>query len=270
MSTDAFLSMFGARGAHEPIDPMKAAQTARRSTLPRRFYSDAKVERSHDGWQLLLDGKPAKTPRRLPLAVADQTIAEAIAAEWSAQAEVIDPAHMPLTRLTNAALDGVADDPDAVRAEIVRYAGTDLICYRAASPAELAERQARHWDPLVDWAANALSARLTVGAGIVHVTQADSTLDKVADAVALIPSPLPLAALSTITTLGGSAIIALALAHRTLTEDQAWAAAHVDEHYQAEVWGADDEATERHLYRRKEFDAAALALASWRPVSPQE
>lgn len=270
MSTDAFLSMFGVREAHEPIDPMKAAQSARRGALPRRFYREAQAEWRGDHWHLLLDGKAAKTPKRLALAVTDRAVAEALAAEWSAQADILDPLHMPLTRLVNAALDGVADEAEAVRADIARYAGTDLICYRATSPAELAERQARIWDPVLDWAEAALGVRLKTAAGIVHVTQADGELARIAAAVANVPSPVPLAALSAVTTLGGSAMIALALAHRALSPDEAWAAAHVDEHYQAEVWGADEEAVQRQRYRRREFDAAALALASWRPASAQE
>jgi len=270
MSTDAFLSMFGVREAHDPIDPMKAAQSARRGALPRRFYREAQAEWRCGHWHLLLDGKAAKTPKRIALAVTNRAVAEALAAEWNAQADVLDPLHMPLTRLVNAALDGVADEAEAVRADIVRYAGTDLICYRAASPIELAERQARIWDPILGWAKATLGVRLKTAAGIVHVTQADGELSRVAAAVATVPSPVPLAALSTVTTLGGSAMIALALAHRALAPDEAWAATHVDEHYQAEVWGADHEALQRQQHRRREFDAAALALASWQTASAQE
>ncbi len=264
MSTDEFLGLFAPREPHEPRDPMKAAQQSMRAGLPRRFYQTAGLERMADGWRLVLDGKPARTPARHPLMAANETVAAALASEWNAQAELIDPATMPLTRLVNAALDGVAAQAGAVRAEITRYAGTDLICYRAEAPAELSDAQAGLWDPLVAWAREALGAPLMLGAGVVHVPQPELALEQVARAVEAVPAPLPLAALSTVTTLTGSAIIARALAHGRLGPDEGWGAAHVDEDHQSRVWGVDDEATARMAARRRDYDAAALVLDATR------
>ncbi len=269
MSTDEFLSLFSARDAHEPRDPMKAAQGSMRQALPKRFYAHAATEMRHGKvgaeWHLLLDGRGARTPARHPLTAENETIAQALAAEWAAQVDVIDPAAMPLTRLLNAAIDGVATQIDAVSKEIVSYAASDLICYRADTPQELVEQQLAIWDPLIAWASDRLNADLKVGAGVIHVAQSEEALVQVAEAVAATPAPCALAALNCMTTLTGSAIIALALAHGRLDADEAWIAAHVDEDYQAKVWGHDDEAVFRHINRRRDFDAAALVLASMRP-----
>jgi chaperone required for assembly of F1-ATPase len=264
MSTDAFLSMFGAREEHEPRDPMKAAQGGMRNVLPKRFYAAVSVELRQGLWHLLLDGKVARTPARQPLAVDNEAIAAAIADEWQAQDSQISPATMPLTRLVNAAIDGVRDADVPVREEIVRYAGSDLICYRAETPRELAERQCAIWDPLLAWTREALGADLKPANGIIHVTQPPKALTRIAEAVAAIAAPVPLAALSAATTISGSAVIALALAHGRLDADAAWQASSVDEDYQASVWGTDDEAVFRQANRRRDFGAAALALASSR------
>jgi chaperone required for assembly of F1-ATPase len=260
MSTDAFMSLFGAREAHEPADPMKAAQGSMRPPPPRRFYTTAACAPSDSVFQLLLDGKPARTPAKRPLAVASLRIAEALAAEWNAQTVVLDPASMPLTRLVNSAVDGVADRPAEVRDEIVRYAGSDLICYRAEAPEALASRQAAAWDPLLAWAHDALGARLRPAAGVIHVDQPRASLEAVRAALAGVDDTLELAALGAVTTLTGSAVIALALARGAVAADEAWAAGTLDETYQAEVWGVDEEAAERLVARRREFDVAALVL----------
>ena len=264
MSTDAFLSLFGAREEHEPRDPMKAAQGGMRNALPRRFYAAVSVELRQGLWHVLLDGKVARTPARQPLAVDNQAIATAIAAEWQAQDGQVNPATMPLARLVNVAIDGVRDAAAPVREEIVRYAGSDLICYRAETPRELAERQRAIWDPLLAWASTDLGADLVPASGIIHVTQSPRALARIAEAVASIAAPVPLAALSAATTISGSAVIALALAHGRLDAEAAWQASSVDEDYQASVWGADDEAVFRQANRRRDFEAAALALASSR------
>jgi chaperone required for assembly of F1-ATPase len=267
MSTDEFLSLFGARKAHEPRDPMKSAQSGMRKALPRRFYTDVSLLVTDDGVALQLDGKTARTPARKPLVIANATIANALMHEWNAQLDIIDPAAMPLTRLINAALDGVARDVEAVRAEIVRYAASDLICYRADTPQELVALQSSAWDPLMEWAHGELDAPLKFGRGIIHVSQPKEVTDAITRAVAMIEAPLRLAALSTVTTLTGSTIIALALAHGRLSANETWLAAHVDEDYQARVWGADDEAAFRLANRRRDFDAAALVLDNTRQQS---
>jgi chaperone required for assembly of F1-ATPase len=260
MSTDAFLSMFGAREAHEPRDPMKAAQAGMKSTLPRRFYSDVAIQPAPEGWLLLLDGRTARTPARRALAMPTAPLAEALAAEWRAQGEHIVAATMPLTRLLNTALDGVAANMAEVRAEIVSFAGSDLVCYRADAPEALCARQAAHWDPVLAFAREALGARFLLSGGIVHVAQPEAALGRVATAVEAVAEPLALAALAAATTLTGSALIALALAHGALGADAAWDAGHVDEIYQASVWGQDEEAAQRLAARRIDFDAAAAVL----------
>lgn len=263
MPTDQFLSMFTEPGRAERPDPVRAAQAGMKPGLPRRFYADAAAVAVEDGrFRLALDGRPARTPARNLLAVDSAAVAGAIADEWRAQREVIDPATMPLTRLVNAALDGVAAEPEATRAEVVRYAGSDLICYRAEGPEALAARQSALWDPVLAWARDELGARLNLAAGVMHVPQDDEALARVSQAVAEVPAPLPLAALASATSLTGSALLSLALARGFRPPDEVWDAAHVDESYQAEIWGRDEEAEARLALRRREFDAAAFILTS--------
>jgi chaperone required for assembly of F1-ATPase len=187
-------------------------------------------------------------------------LGQAIAAEWDAQRENIDPASMPLTRLANSIIDGVRDRPGPVAAEVEKYLGSDLVCYRAQTPRGLAERQARHWDPVLGWAEQKLGARFSLGEGVVHVTQPEATL---AAARAAVPTdPWLLGAVHVVTTLTGSALIALALAAGRLAGDEAWDAAHVDEDWNMEQWGRDEPALERRAFRRAELQAAAFVLSS--------
>jgi chaperone required for assembly of F1-ATPase len=183
-----------------------------------------------------------------------------VAAEWERQRETIEPAEMPLTRLLNSAIDGVALTMTETRADIVRYAGSDLLCYRAEEPDTLVERQAHAFDPVLRWAAESLGARFNVTAGIVHVAQPPQALAAIAAALDSYDDPAALAALSVMTTLSGSALLALAVARGFLSAEAAWRAAHVDEDFQAERWGADAEAMARREARRREFEAAAVVL----------
>jgi len=240
-------------------NPMQAAQRLARSQPPRRFYKRAEAGPLADGFAVLLDGKVALTPARKPLAVADRRVTEALAAEWEGQGERIDPGAMPLTRIVNAAIDRVAGEIEAVRADIVKYAGSDLVCYRAAGPQSLIEAQAAVWDPLVAWAREALGARFGLAEGIVHVAQDGAALAAVDAAVQPLDALL-LAAVHTVTTLSGSAVIALALLKGRLSVDEAWAAAHVDEDWQMMMWGRDEAAWSRRALRRREMDAAGLIL----------
>ena len=259
MSTDDFLARFGASGQRQP-DPVAAAQSAMRNTLPKRFYENASVVERDGLLHVALDGRIARTPARNPLAVTSRPVAEAVAAEWQAAAERVDPAKMPVTRLVNSALDGVADQHEAVRAEIVRYAGSDALCYRATEPDQLVERQMQIWDPIVNEAGQALGARFTLTEGVRFVEQAPEALGAVARRVAALPAPLVLAGAHTVMTLTGSTILMLALADGLRHADAVWEAAHLDEDYQIAIWGQDEEATERRIIRRAEFDAAALLL----------
>ena len=240
-------------------NPMKSAQAKARQELPKRFYKMAAAIPVDGGYAVGLDGKVAKTPAGRPLAVPSLALGAALAAEWEAQKETIEPAAMPLTRLVNAALDRVAGEMAAVRADIVAYAGSDLVCYRAEGPESLVAAQDAAWNPLVQWAREALGVRLILVAGIVHARQDPGALDAVARAVEPFDA-LGLAALHTATTLTGSAILALALARRRLSPEETWTAAHVDEDWQMQQWGRDEMAMARRAGRFREFEAAALVL----------
>jgi chaperone required for assembly of F1-ATPase len=246
-----------------PKPPAASPGKPVRAPLPRRFYEHATVGEGEGGYALLLDGRGARTPARKPLAVSSRPVAEALAAEWEAQGEHIDPATMPLTRIVNSALDGVATQMEAVREEIVRYAGSDLICYRADGPATLAERQEAAWSPLIAFARETLGARLALAEGVMHVEQDSSVLDAIALAIADYDA-VSLAALHTIMTLTGSSVIALAVARGLLSAEEAWAAAHVDEDFQMEQWGRDELALQRRAHRWREMQAAAAILGAAR------
>jgi chaperone required for assembly of F1-ATPase len=240
--------------------PLGAAQRLARPELRRRFYDAVDVAPDAYEFVVVLDSRPARTPAKRPLSVPTRLLAEAIAAEWQAQAEMIDPSTMPLTRLVNSALDGVVREADAVRREIQRYAGSDLLCYRAENPETLVARQAAAWDPVVAWAADSLGVHLVLARGVIHTAQPVAALAHVGVALAQVP-PLRLAALHAITTLTGSALLALAVMKGRLSAEAAWAAAHVDEDWNTEQWGADEEAMERRGRRWAEMDAAARLLA---------
>lgn len=259
MSTDDFLARFGAAGERQP-DPVAAAQQAMRNPLPKRFYEQAQALERDGLFHVALDGRTARTPARRPLAVASRVVADALAAEWQAQQEQIDPARMPLTRLVNSALDGVADQHEAVRAEIVRYAGSDALCYRAGEPEALVERQDRTWSPLIAALEERIGGRFVMAQGIVFAQQPRTVLDAVGKRVAAIPAPVALAGAHNVMTLTGSTILMLTLAEGLIDAEAAWAAAHLDEDYQSEIWGQDEEAAERRAIRRMEYDAAVLLL----------
>jgi chaperone required for assembly of F1-ATPase len=243
-----------------PIDPVEMARADLRKPLPRRFYAAVAVAPQAGGHGVLLDGRGARTPARQPLVLPTEAAAEAVAAEWRSQAEVIDPAAMPLTRLANTALDGVAAQIAPTVAEIVNYAGSDLVCYRAGEPEALVVAQAAAWDPILSFAREALGARFVCAEGVVFVAQPAPALAAVRAAVESIAAapaaPFRLAALHVMTTLTGSALVALAVAHAAMTAENAWTAAHVDEDHQMRLWGADDEALARRARRWAEMDAA--------------
>jgi chaperone required for assembly of F1-ATPase len=230
-----------------------------RAPPPKRFYKQATTAPHEAGFAVILDGRVARTPAGRPLAVARQDVAAALAAEWARQGETLDPAAMPLTRLVNSALDGVATQMEAVRADIVRHAASDLLCYRAGEPEGLAARQEEMWAPLLAFAREALGARLKLAEGIMHVEQDEATLDAIARALSGYDA-LALAALHTVTTLTGSAVIALAVAHGRTTPEDAWVAAHVDEDWQMSRWGYDEEALARREKRWHEMQAAGVVL----------
>lgn len=231
-----------------------------RPALPKRFYARAEAVARDGGFALALDGKPALTPGRAPLATPGRALAEAIAEEWSAQAEVIDPTTMPLTRLANAAIDGVAKERAAVAADVAKYAESDLVCYRASDPERLVARQSAAWDPVIAFARDALGARLVLAEGVMFVAQSAEALEAVRRAVPE-DDVFALAGLHTMTTMTGSALLALGVLKGRFTAEEAWAAAHVDEDWTNELWGADAEAEARRAGRWVEMRAAARMAA---------
>jgi len=242
-----------------PQDPMAAARRNARPVLRQRFYTHADVASGPEGYVVRLDDKPVHTPARRPLAAPTLPLARALAAEWEAQREQIDPAKMPLTRLANSIIDGVADAPAPVKAEIQKYLGADLLFYRAESPQALRERQARLWDSILHWAKSKLGADFKTGEGVVHIMQPAPALQAASDAIPE-DDAWRLGALHSATTLTGSALIALALMRGELSVDDAWRAAHVDEDWNIEQWGRDEIALERRAYRLAEMQAAATML----------
>jgi chaperone required for assembly of F1-ATPase len=208
---------------------------------------------------VLLDDRLVKTPGGNTLAAPSAPLAQAIAAEWNAQGERIDPATMPLTKLANTIIDGVAPNPQPVAEEIVKYLGSDLVCYRADAPEGLVAAQAEHWDPVLAWTHKTHGARFVLSEGVMFVAQPDGALDAVR---AIIPAdPWRLGAIHLVTTLTGSALIALALAAKQASVDEAWAAAHVDEDWNMKLWGRDELALERRAARFADMQAAGTVLA---------
>lgn len=260
MSDDTKSDWLGDADAARP-DPTASARGPGKPALPKRFYAAAGLIDAEGGLRLTLDGRPAHTPARNPLMLPTRGLAEAVAAEWDAQVGVIDPAIMPLTRLANTAIDGVAPRRGAVIEDLSAYAGTDLLAYRAGDPDRLVAAQSAAWDPVLGWAHDTLDARFILGEGVMHVAQPEDTIEALRHAIAETNGPFRLAALHTLTTLTGSLVLALAVLHGHLTPVEAWAAAHVDETYQASVWGLDAEAAARHALRTAEFEAAAHLAA---------
>lgn len=228
-------------------------------TLPKRFYRAATAAPLDGGFTVLLDGRGVKTPARAALVVPTLALAVAMAEEWARQGETIDPRTMWLTKLANTAIDRVAPRREAVIDEIAAFAGSDLVCYRADHPAELARRQAAHWAPLVAWAAEVLGAELRVTEGIVHVAQSEAGLAALRSAIA-VADVFALAALHNAVTLTGSAVIGLALLRHRIDAAQAFDAAHVDEAWQAELCGEDEEEVLRLAARRAELVDTARFL----------
>lgn len=249
-------------------DPIALSRQSLKTPLRQRFYSHAEAAPCEGGFTVLLDGRPLLTPAKTRLVVPTAAAATALAAEWAAQPAEIDPTRMPLTRILNAALDGVAGARSEVAAEIAKYAGTDLVCYRAEGPASLVKAQAEVWDPILAFAEAGWGARFICIEGIIHVAQPAASLAAVATKIAAIADasggPIRLACLHVMTTLTGSVLIALARIDGVLSLEAAWAAAHVDEDYQMRLWGADAEALARRAQR---FDEMAAADQLWQALA---
>jgi chaperone required for assembly of F1-ATPase len=261
--SDLFEDIF----ASQPIDPTEAARRNMRPTLRARFYAAATAAEGAGGFAILLDSRPVRTPAKRPLVAPVRPLAEAVAAEWDAQQKVIEPATMPLTRLANSIIDGVAHSPAPVAQEIEKYLGTDLLFYRAGGPEGLRLRQSQHWDPIMAWAAQTLGARFVLAEGVIHLAQPDHALTAARAAIptgADAAAAWRLGALHVVTTLTGSALLALALAADRLSADEVWAAAHVDEDWNMQFWGRDELALQRRAFRFAELQAAAKVLDALR------
>lgn len=233
------------------LDGQVAHPGSEKRRLPKRFYRRADAAPCENGYAIMLDGRVVKTPSKAPLAVPALALARGIAAEWEAQGDEIDPRGMRLTRLANTAIDLVAPRRDMVVAELVTFAGTDLVCYRAEAPAALVARQAAYWDPLIAWAAKQGMA-LRVTSGLVHVAQDEAALAAYGEAIAAL-DPFRITALHNAVTLTSSAIMGLAVVTGHIGPEEAFAAAHVDESWQMEMSGHDEEEAARLATRRDEL-----------------
>jgi chaperone required for assembly of F1-ATPase len=233
----------------------------------KRFWDSAEVAADGDGWRVLLDGRPLRLPGGGPLWVRQHAVAAAVAAEWQAAGAAkggeMSYADVPLTRLAGTAQARIAPDPEPVVLEFTRYAETDLLCYRAERPDALVRRQAEHWQPWLDWAATAFGARLRVTAGVMPVAQEPRALAALAQAVAAHEAPA-LAALGIAVPALGSLVLGLALAAGRLDAAGAHALATLDETFQEEQWGRDDEAAARRARIGSEVEVAGRFLALWR------
>jgi len=242
--------------ADEPRDPMVSAQANMRASLPKRFYKLVETGERDGAHHVLLDGRAVKTPGKNTLYFATPDAAGLVAAEFDGQGEEIDPVTMPCYRLANTAIDGVASDMQAVLEDILRYCGTDLLFYRADGPEGLEQRQREIWDPVVDWAESLAGARFRLAEGVIHVAQPREAIAALGIHLKTITDPVVLAALHSMTTLTGSALLAIAVWKDELTAEKAWEAAHVDEDWNIAQWGEDTEAKARRAMRWSEMDAA--------------
>jgi chaperone required for assembly of F1-ATPase len=272
--------LFDEISGHSPLDPTESARQGMRTPQHKRFYRDVTVSESSEGFAVLLDGKSVRTPGRRVLAAPSRDLANAIGHEWEARKDFINPMTMPLTRLANSIIEGVAapvDDAAAARgtdvagraadvarrvadvaADVAKYFESDLLFYRAEHPQALVARESEAWDPIIRWAAETLGARFILAEGIVHARQ---PVQAVSAARAALPDDAwAIGALHSATTLTGSALLALALMHGFRNPPEIWAAAHVDEDWNMEQWGVDDAVLARRATRFHELEAAALVL----------
>ena len=225
----------------------------------RRFWKQAATVERDGAWIIELDGKPVRTPARALLELPTEALANAVAEEWNAVGESLEPRSLPLTGLANAAIDRIAPDREAFVANLANYAQGDLVCYRAESPAALVARQQEHWDALLGWARRRFDIDFCTTSGITHVDQPAATVERLSHALAVL-DPFRLAGLSPPVTIGGSLVAALAVLEEALSVDEAWEAVTVDDCWQLEQWGSDAEAEAALENRRKDFFAAAHFL----------
>lgn len=227
--------------------------------LPKRFYKEVGVGAAPGGFAVTLDGRSPRTPGQKPVVVPQRALAEAMAEEWAAQGEFIDPKTMPIVRLVNSAIEAGDERLQALRDEIVKYAGNDLLLYRADTPRELVAEQERVWDAVLVKIARHFGIGFQPTIGILHQPQPAPTLERLDEALAD-TDLIEAVALNSLTGITGSGLLSVALREGLLTPEEVWAAAHVDEDHNVRLWGEVEEAVERRAKRRIDFDAAIRVL----------
>lgn len=235
------------------------AQHLNKVELPKRFYKEVGVGTVPGGFAVTLDGKSPRTPGRVPVVVATRPLAEAMSTEWAAQGEFIDPATMPVTRLVNSAVEAGLERLPALREEIVKYAGNDLLLYRADTPRELVAEQERVWDDALVRLARHFDVAFQPTIGILHQPQPAATIERLAASLSN-AGLVEAVALNSLTGITGSGLLVIALREGLMTPDEVWAAAHLDEDHNIRLWGEVEEATDRRQKRRRDFDAAVQVL----------
>jgi chaperone required for assembly of F1-ATPase len=243
-------------------DPVRRAQEQMRIELPKRFYKIVSVAEGEGGFQIHLDGRAARTPGRAAITLPTEAAAKCVADEFAAQIDVINPSTMPTFRLVNTAIDGVAKETEAVAEDVLRFSSSDMLCYRADSPQGLVARQNEAWDPILDWAATEIGAHLVLAEGVIHVAQPPVAIQAVKFHLSKLTDPFRLAGIHLMTSISGSAIVALAVEAGAISPEEAWQAAHIDEDWQIEHWGQDSEAVARRNGRWRDFSAAASLIAA--------
>lgn len=226
----------------------------------KRFWKDASAVAGEAGFAVKLDGRRLKTPARADLIVPSEELANAIAGEWRGCGDMVDPRTMPLTGLANAAIDRVAPEKSRFAADLAAYGETDLTCYRAETPEALVKRQAESWDALLVWARGRYDVDFAIGHGVMHIAQPAATVDRLAHEVAALDT-FHLAGLLPLVTIGGSLVAALAVFEGAAAPETAWQAVSLDDRWQIEKWGADDEAVKALDNRERDFLSAARFLS---------
>ncbi len=221
-------------------------------SLKKRFWQEVTISRRDGAFVVEVDGHRIRTPAGSLLAVPTPDLADEIAAEWRSVKGEVDPSIMPMTRRANAAIDKVTVQRAEVALMLVEYGGSDLICYRANRPEALTERQALSWDPLIEWAASRFSAPLKTTTGLVHIAQNEASLARLAHPVLRLP-PFALTGFHDLVTLSGSLVIGLALTHGFAPAEDLWQRSQVDEIWQTQLWGEDDEAQKATERKRRDF-----------------
>ncbi len=219
---------------------------------PKRFWSDTRVEPVDNGYTIELDGRPVRTPAKAPFVLPTRDLADAIAAEWEAQGEEVQPGTMPFTRTANSAIDKVSVQYDEIAKLLAAYGETDLLCYRAEGPDALVRRQADAWDPLLDWAADTLGARLKPVTGVIPFPQDSAALERLSGLTRNF-DPFALAAFHDLVTLTGSLVAGFAVTHQALAPEEIWERSRIDEIWQQEQWGIDEEAANHAALKKRAF-----------------